>query len=124
MMEVTITLTELGKSEWLLSTKDIEESLQIGLLDAKLLVDAILENETIAKEIERLPKSTERVKYSKKQRPRKRFPREMMVSYTGKIWRKATVFGKVKVGLEYFYIFKLKSNGMVLAWSHAKEVDL
>ena len=123
-MEVTITLTELGENEKLRSIKSVMESLEIGLLDAKLLVDAILENETIVKEIERLPKSTEYVKYSKKQRPRKRFPREMMVSYTGKIWRKATVFGKVKVGLEYFYLSKLKPNGMVLAWSHAKEIDL
>ena len=59
-------------------------------------------------------------------RNRLKFPREMLVSYTGKKWIKETVHGKVFIHGEPFYvIYPSMPNGSekVFCWKYAKEIE-
>ena len=55
--------------------------------------------------------------------PRRKFPREMMVSIDNVNWYKKLVFGKVKNHYAYIAEYSTGSSMGVSSWKYAKEID-
>ena len=55
--------------------------------------------------------------------PRRKFPREMMVSIDNVNWYKKLVFGKVKNHYAYIAEYSTGSSAAVSSWKYAKEID-
>ena len=55
--------------------------------------------------------------------PRRKFPREMMVSIDKVNWYKKYIYGKVKHNYPYIGEYSTGSLTMVSSWKYAKEID-
>lgn len=128
-MKVIIKQTKKGLLNKLQSVKDLRESLNfdILLMESKLLIEEIMVNGKIVKDLETLPKNTECLIFKLPSKPRRKFPRKMMVSNDRITWNTRTVIGRYKELLfQYVAIHPYDmrdSSNLFISWKYAKEID-
>lgn len=126
-MEIVIRLTDVGTQRKLQALKDIKVALSTSIKDAWYYVKNISECEKITIQSSILPKSTEYVIFELSNKlptkPRRKFPREMIVSNNKTHWDKRIVLGKIKVqNKPYITDNDGESWNNLVGWQYAKEI--
>lgn len=122
-MEYKLQITEKGVNQKLSAIKEIKELLKNGLYHAKCILDNSIKEGCIILEFEKRPKNTELLKFTKVYtKPRRKFPREMMVSMDKKNWSYRVVIGKIKTDDPFLTRWPLGGKGYI-GWKYAKEIN-